>query len=60
MLVRRFVNATFRLLMRAEWDKKACEEYNDIMSCEGGPLWCALPLIRRVFNADMCDTVLLT
>jgi ribosomal RNA-processing protein 1 len=39
MLVRRFVNASFRLLMRVEWDKSACDEYNHILSDTGGPLW---------------------
>ncbi|GLB35896.1 putative nucleolar protein,Nop52 [Lyophyllum shimeji] len=38
MLVRRFVNASFRLLMRAEWDRDTCKEYNDILTVEGGPL----------------------
>ncbi|KAJ7170050.1 nucleolar protein,Nop52-domain-containing protein [Mycena filopes] len=38
MLVRRFVNAAFRLLGRAEWDKTACTTYNDILTSEGGPL----------------------
>ncbi|KAH8120081.1 Nop52-domain-containing protein, partial [Phellopilus nigrolimitatus] len=38
MLVRKFVNASFRLLVRAEWDKNALEEYNDILTCKGGPL----------------------
>jgi ribosomal RNA-processing protein 1 len=39
MLVRRYVNASFRLLMRVEWDKHVCDEYNDILSGKGGPLW---------------------
>jgi ribosomal RNA-processing protein 1 len=39
MLVRRFVNASFRLLLRVEWDKNACEEYNNILLATGGPLW---------------------
>ena len=39
MLVRRFVNASFRLLIRVEWDKNACNEYNHILSAKGGPLW---------------------
>ena len=39
MLVRRFVNATFRLLLRAEWAESACQEYNSILSQTGGPLW---------------------
>ncbi|KAJ7619196.1 nucleolar protein,Nop52-domain-containing protein [Mycena polygramma] len=38
MLVRRFVNATFRLLGRSKWDRDACETYNDILTREGGPL----------------------
>lgn len=39
MLVRRFVNATFRLLMRTEWDGLTCEEYNSMLTATGGPLW---------------------
>jgi len=39
MLIRRFVNATFRLLLRSRWDKVSCQEYNDILTGEGGPLW---------------------
>ncbi|KAF7347692.1 rRNA processing protein [Mycena venus] len=38
MLVRRFVNATFRLLGRSKWEKSACDTYNDILTREGGPL----------------------
>ncbi|KAG6841754.1 hypothetical protein C0991_007083 [Blastosporella zonata] len=38
MLVRRFVNASFRLLIRAEWDKETVDEYNDILTAPGGPL----------------------
>ncbi|KAI0334375.1 Nop52-domain-containing protein [Cubamyces sp. BRFM 1775] len=38
MLVRRFVNASFRLLIRAEWDGAACQEYNSILTDRGGPL----------------------
>jgi ribosomal RNA-processing protein 1 len=43
MLIRRFVNATFRLLMRAKWDTDACREYNSILSGPGGPLWYVPP-----------------
>ena len=39
MLVRRFVNAAFRLLLRTEWDDSACREYNSILTRTGGPLW---------------------
>ncbi|KAJ7446482.1 nucleolar protein,Nop52-domain-containing protein [Mycena galericulata] len=38
MLVRRFVNATFRLLARSKWDKSACDTCNDTLTREGGPL----------------------
>jgi len=38
MLVRRFVNATFRLLIRTEWDITACEDCNNILTARGGPL----------------------
>ena len=39
MLVRRFVNASFRLLVRAGWDSATCREYNSILTNQGGPLW---------------------
>lgn len=42
MLIRRFVNASFRLLMRDEWSSASCQEYNDILTCTGGPLWYVL------------------
>jgi hypothetical protein len=42
MLIRRFVNGTFRLLLRAEWDKDTCQEYNQILTGQGGPLWFVL------------------
>ncbi|KAI0964425.1 hypothetical protein AcW1_001248 [Taiwanofungus camphoratus] len=38
MLVRRFVNASFRLLMRNDWDASLCVEYNSILAGRGGPL----------------------
>ncbi|PFH49694.1 hypothetical protein AMATHDRAFT_194545 [Amanita thiersii Skay4041] len=38
MLVRRFVNATFRLLLRSKWDEDACQEYNNILMSTEGPL----------------------
>lgn len=45
MLVRRYINASFKLLSRAGWDKASCEEYNDILTHEGGPLWYNLRLV---------------
>ncbi|KAF9245817.1 Nop52-domain-containing protein [Melanogaster broomeanus] len=38
MLVRRFVNASFRLLARSKWDVSALQEYNSILASTGGPL----------------------
>ena len=39
MLVREFVNSSFRLLIRTQWDGASVREYNDILTCRGGPLW---------------------
>ncbi|KIM31887.1 hypothetical protein M408DRAFT_327284 [Serendipita vermifera MAFF 305830] len=38
MLVRKFVNAAFRLLIREQWSLVALAEYTDIMTGKGGPL----------------------
>jgi len=38
MLVRKFVNASFHLLVREEWLLAICEEYNSIIGGPGGPL----------------------
>ncbi|PIL31428.1 hypothetical protein GSI_06129 [Ganoderma sinense ZZ0214-1] len=40
MLVRRFVNASFRLLIREGWDASVVNEYNAILTDRGGPLCC--------------------
>lgn len=39
MLIRRFVNASFRLLSRNRWDPSLCQDYNGILTRKGGPLW---------------------
>lgn len=39
MLVRRFINASFRLLLRNDWDSKTVQDYNTILTNEGWPLW---------------------
>ena len=39
MLIRRFVNASFRLLMRDKWERDSCQRYNAILTQRGGPLW---------------------
>ncbi|KAF7307086.1 rRNA processing protein [Mycena indigotica] len=38
MLVRRFINATFRLLAGADWAEDVCNTYNKMLTREGGPL----------------------
>jgi ribosomal RNA-processing protein 1 len=38
ILVRKFVNASFCLLVREEWYSAACEEYNHMIGGPGGPL----------------------
>lgn len=38
MLMRRYVNATFRLLARHGWSKQAVEGVNDILTAKTGPM----------------------
>ncbi|KAJ3558977.1 hypothetical protein NM688_g614 [Phlebia brevispora] len=38
MLIRRFINASFRLLMRVQWDSSTLQEYNSILTDSGCPL----------------------
>ncbi|EMD41841.1 hypothetical protein CERSUDRAFT_42980 [Gelatoporia subvermispora B] len=38
MLVRRFVNAAFRLLIREDWERATFEAYTSILADKGGPL----------------------
>ncbi|KAG9119151.1 hypothetical protein FRC07_005983 [Ceratobasidium sp. 392] len=38
MLIRRFVNATFRLLLKHNWDSQACADVNETLKGKGGPL----------------------
>ncbi|KAG8692022.1 hypothetical protein FRC09_011485 [Ceratobasidium sp. 395] len=38
MLIRRFVNVTFRLLLKHDWDVQACTDINQILKGKGGPL----------------------
>ena len=40
MLIRRFVSASFILLIKNDWSPLLCEEHNAILSASGGPLWC--------------------
>lgn len=38
MLIRRYINATFRLLAREEWSEEAIEGVNAILIGERGPM----------------------
>ncbi|KAI6153882.1 Nop52-domain-containing protein, partial [Pisolithus tinctorius] len=38
LLIRRFLNASFRLLMRSHWDNSSLKNYNAILTDSGGPL----------------------
>jgi len=38
-LIRRFVNASFILLIKNKWSPPLCEEHSSILSSTGGPLW---------------------
>ncbi|KLO20099.1 Nop52-domain-containing protein [Schizopora paradoxa] len=38
MLVRKFINASFRLLRRAEWENSALGTFNEVLTSPGGPL----------------------
>ena len=39
LLIRRFVNASFRMLAQNEWEDAIVTEYNAILTEQGGPLW---------------------
>ncbi|KAH9081736.1 Nop52-domain-containing protein [Lactarius deliciosus] len=56
LLIRRFVNATFRLLKRSDWDSELCQVYNDILTTRGGPLChddSRVPLSLKYHLADI-------
>ena len=52
MLVRRFVNASFVLLIENQWAPPLCREYNAILLSAAGPLWCVVTqsIIDRPFE----------
>ncbi|KAI9068693.1 Nop52-domain-containing protein [Trametes sanguinea] len=58
MLVRRFTNASFRLLMRSEWDAAACQEYNSILTDRGGPLCAEDPRVPTSLAYHLADIYL--
>ncbi|KAI0652418.1 Nop52-domain-containing protein [Trametes meyenii] len=58
MLVRRFVNASFRLLIREGWDEAACREYNSILTDHGGPLCSEDPRVPTSLAYHLADIYL--
>lgn len=38
MLIRRYVNASFRLLAKAEWENEWVDKYNAVLTCTGAPI----------------------
>lgn len=57
LLIRRFVHAGFLLLKRENWDPKAIEEYNAILTGPGGPLQYA-PFLRGRGSVANQSTIL--
>ena len=41
MLVRKFVYASFALLMRNQWDEDILAKMNEMLTSTGAPLWYA-------------------
>ncbi|CAK5264494.1 unnamed protein product [Mycena citricolor] len=58
MLVRRFINATFRLLIRSDWDKSACDTYVNILTSAGGPLCSTDNRVPTSLAYHICDVYL--
>ncbi|OBZ78963.1 Ribosomal RNA processing protein 1 B [Grifola frondosa] len=58
MLIRRYINASFRLLMRAEWEDVLCEEYNSILTVHGGPLCPDDPRVPSSLASHLADIYL--
>lgn len=58
MLVRRFVNATFRLLSSTGWNNAACEYYNNILTDQGGPLCPSDPRVPTSLAYHLADIYL--
>ncbi|KAL1740962.1 nucleolar protein,Nop52-domain-containing protein [Schizophyllum fasciatum] len=59
MLIRRFVNASFRLLIRNDWNEDTCAEYNEILTRPGGgPLCPSDQKIPSSLTYHVCDVYL--
>ncbi|KAI0036589.1 Nop52-domain-containing protein [Vararia minispora EC-137] len=58
MLIRRYVNASFRLLMRAGWSLGTIDEYNKILVRQGGPLCPTHTRVPPSLAYHLCDIYL--
>ena len=52
MLIRRFVHASFVLLIKNGWAPPLCQEHSAILVSAGGPLWCVMigPTVGPTFE----------
>ncbi|KAH7108081.1 Nop52-domain-containing protein [Auriculariales sp. MPI-PUGE-AT-0066] len=55
MLVRRFVNSSFRLLAKSKWDEVACTEFNAMLTARGCPLCPDDPKIPQSLAYHLSD-----
>lgn len=55
MLVRKYVNAAFRLLARSKWDDAACTEYNSMLTGKGCPLCADDPKVPSSLAYHLSD-----
>ncbi|VDC01952.1 unnamed protein product [Peniophora sp. CBMAI 1063] len=58
MLIRRYVNASFRLLARGGWEAADVEAYNAILMRQGGPLCPTDPRVPPSLAYHLCDIYL--
>ncbi|KAK8849691.1 hypothetical protein IAR55_005026 [Kwoniella newhampshirensis] len=58
LFIRRYVNATFRLLAREKWDKRAIEAVNKILIKKGGPMTWEDPKVPSSIATHLADIYL--
>ncbi|GAA5929657.1 Rrp1p [Sporobolomyces koalae] len=58
MLIRRFVEVGFRFLEREDWDERAIELYNDVLTGPGGPLHVESPKTPHSLTFHLSDIFL--
>ncbi|GAA6013039.1 hypothetical protein JCM11491_000949 [Sporobolomyces phaffii] len=58
MLIRRFIEVGFKVLEREDWDPKAIELYNEVLTSPGGPLHVESPKTPHSLTFHLSDIVL--